>query len=294
MGAGATLVWPTVAVLGFVAFTGVVVALAMSSTARFEFERNSVPVSRAVAAHPAGRASGGARGEHRPEQQQAERRPAEHRDAGAELRAHARGVAVRVPGSPAGVPSGPGWWLVEDAAVGTPLHPVAGPFPDRLDADWAALGCGLRAVAVHGVLDDDGVLVPRTSPSEREWLGELGDQLDRLPEEWDDLLTDTDPLTTLLVEVAAALVEAGLPLHDGAQHGPSGGVCLTPDPGGCSVLVSWRAHDRMAVHHERGVAADDAVQRVMNAAVADILDQLAFVVQPLGSGNGHRVCALRP
>ena len=45
-------------------------------------------------------------------------------------------------------------------------------------------------------------------------VAELGGQLDRLPEDWDDLLTDDDALTTLVVEVAAALVEAGLPVHD--------------------------------------------------------------------------------
>jgi hypothetical protein len=287
MGAGATLVWPTVALLGFVAFTGVAVALAMSSTARFEFERNSVPVARAVAAHPAGRAVAS----HRPD---ADRSDAERGEVDGAVQVRAGGVAVRAPGTPVGGrPAGAGWWLVEEAEDGSPLHPVAGPFTDRLDADWAALGCGLRAVAVHGVVGADGVLAPRTSPSERAWLSDLGDQLDRLPAEWDDLLTETDPLTTLVVEVAAALVEAGLPLHEGVQDGPAGGVCLIPDPASCGVLVSWRAHDRMAVQHERGLAADAAVQQVMNAAVADVLEQLAFVVHPLGSGNGHRVSAIR-
>jgi hypothetical protein len=290
MGAGATLVWPTVAVLGFVAFTGLVVALGMSSTARFEFERNRVPVSRAVAAHPAGRATTS-----RSTEGGGDHVPARRRSAEGERQAQPGGVAIRATGPAAGgTSSGPGWWLVEEAAVGSPLHPVAGPFRDRLDADWAVLSCGLLAVAVHGVVGADGVLVPRTSPSERAWLTELGEQLDRLPAEWDDLLTETDPLTTLVVEVTAALIEAGLPLlDDGTQHGPAGGVCLTPDPASCGVLVGWRTHDRMAVSHERGVAADVAVQRVMNAAVAEVLAQLGFVVQPLGGGNGHRVSAIR-
>jgi hypothetical protein len=289
MGAEATLVWPMVAVLGFVAFTGVVVALAMSSTARFEFERNRVPMSRAVAAHPAGRATASRRTEGG-----AEHVPSERRSADGERQAQPGGVAIRDVGpSAGGSSSGSGWWLVEEAAVGSPLHPVAGPFRDRLDADWAALGCGLLAFTVHGDVGADGVLAPRTAPSERAWLTELGDQLDRLPDEWDDLLTESDPLTTLVVEVAAALVEAGLPLDGGGQHVPAGGVCLTPDPASCGVLVSWRAHDRLAVHHERGVDADAAVQRVMNAAVAEVLTQLAFVVAPLGSGSGHRVSAIR-
>jgi hypothetical protein len=112
---------------------------------------------------------------------------------------------------------------------------------------------------------------------------ELGEQLDRLPDDWDALLTDTDPLTTLLVEVAAALVEAGLPLH-GAQEGhPSGGVSLLPETSSGGVLVSWRAHDRMSRHDVRGAAATTTVQQSMNAAVADILANLGFVVEPFGN-----------
>ena len=129
---------------------------------------------------------------------------------------------------------------------------VAGPFADRIDADWAALSGGLPAVSVHGIRRADGGVTSRPSPEERAFLGELGEQLDRLPHDWDDLLTDTDPLTTLVVEVAAALLEAGLPLHDDSQ----GGVCLLPETGVGGVLVSWRAHDRMSVHDVRGVAAD--------------------------------------
>src|SRR3954451_9598148 len=55
----ATLVWPAVTLLGFVLFTGVVVALPTSSTARYEFERNGAGATHRTAAdcrrtHPAG------------------------------------------------------------------------------------------------------------------------------------------------------------------------------------------------------------------------------------------------
>ena len=161
------------------------------------------------------------------------------------------------------------------------------------EADWAALADGLAAVAVYGALGVGTGLVMRPEPQERAWLGELGEQLDRLPGDWDDLLTDDDPLTTLVVEVAAALVEAGLALHDCDGHGSSGlaagGVCLIPDPASGGILVSWRQHDRMSVQQVRGAYLDAAVQLTMNTAVADVLTQVGFPVQPFGATGCHLV-----
>lgn len=279
MSLGGSLLWPVVAVLGFVLLTGLVAALGTSSVARYEFERNGArepqraPAGRPSPAHPAGR-----------------RRPAApSSEAAAQPAASAVGVTERpavVPG-----PAREGWWLVGDDGA-----PVSGPFADRVDADWAALAGGLDAIAAYGVLRVDGRLKPRTAPEERAWLDELGRQLDRLPAEWDELLSDNDPLTTLVVEVAAALVEAGLPLHDGGKGGPgsaSGGVCLLPDPDACGVLVSWRSHDRLSVRQARGIAADTAVREVMTAGVVGLLDRLGFVVEPFGATGCHVVTALR-
>jgi hypothetical protein len=123
---------------------------------------------------------------------------------------------------------------------------VAGPFADRIDADWAAFADGLLAVSVFGSRHADGTVAPRPSPQERAWLSDLGDQLDRLPRDWDELLTDTDPLTTLVVEIAAALIEADL-----------------------------------------------TVQQAMNLAIADVLGNLGFVVEPVGGTGGSLVTALR-
>jgi hypothetical protein len=106
-------------------------------------------------------------------------------------------------------------------------------------------------------------------------------------------VSDTDWLTTLLVEVAAALVEAGLPLHDAAGDHPAGGVRLVPEPGQRGVVVSWRAHDRMSLHHLRGATADAAVQQLMNATVAGVLEQLGFVVEPYDANGCSLVTALR-
>ena len=170
---------------------------------------------------------------------------------------------------------------------------VAGPFADQIDADWAALSATMTAVSVHGKRTPDGSVTLRPAPEEQAWLRELGEQLDRLPGEWDELLTDTDPLTTLVVEVAAALVEAGLPLHDAPEASPTGGVVLTPELAMGGVVVSWRTHDRMSLHHHRGAAANATVQQSMNAAAAEILANLGFVVEPFGPTGSSLVTALR-
>ena len=116
--------------------------------------------------------------------------------------------------------------------------------------------------------------------------------------DWEPLVSDADALTTLVVEVAAALVEAGLPLHDCAQQsplggGPAGGVCLTPEPGRGGVLVSWHAHDRMSVQQLRGADAEASVQQLMNTAIADVLARLGFGVEPLVPSGCHVVTAVR-
>ncbi len=271
---GATLVWPAVAVLGFLLFTGVVVALGTSSTARYEFERNGAGAPQRTAehskrAHPAGGRTPS--------------RPAGAADA--QARPQAVGLAVRP--APAPATGGPAWWLVGESA-----QVLAGPFADQIDADWAALADGLPAVSVFGARRVDGSVAVKPSPAERAWLGQLGAELDRLPEDWDALLSDTDPLTTLVVEVAAAVVEAGLPLQDPRRES-AGGVCLVPEPGLRGVLVSWRPHDRMSLHQVRGATADDAVQDLMNATIADVLAQLRFVVEPYGATGCVLVTALR-
>jgi hypothetical protein len=269
---GATMGWPALAVLGFVLLTGLVVALGTSSTARYEFERNGARERQRPGAHRIGSHPAGSRAESRP-------------STGADTQALPQAVEVAVRSTPA--PSaGPSWWLVDDEAV-----VLAGPFADRIDADWAALSGDLPAVSVFGARRHDGTVAVRPSPEERAWLMDLGNQLDRLPVEWDELLTDTDPLTTLVVEVAAALVEAGLSLHD-PEGSAAGGVCLMPELAAQGVVVSWRAHERMAVQHARGGAAAATVRQSMNATIADVLANLGFVVEPFDASGSSLVTAL--
>jgi hypothetical protein len=186
-----------------------------------------------------------------------------------------------------------GWWLVDDEVDG-PGRIVAGPFPDRADAGWAA------ATDEHGALEDvrpvygfrraDGGLTRRPSPQDRTWLAHLGEQLDRLPDDWDAGLSEDDPFATLVVEVTAALAEAGLPVRDpsGADR-EVGGVCLTPEPVLGGIVVSWRQHDRISVDQVHGAEADAVVQQVMNRALADVLVVRGFVVDSFGGAGGHVV-----
>lgn len=275
-----------VVLLGFFALAGLVIALGRDSTTRYEYERNSVEAMRAQrpAAAMAGASAPPGSG------------PAAAGAVGQQL-AQAQRTTTGMGAHPAGRRTtdparASAWWLVDEDGGDRALEVVAGPFEDRLDAELEALVAGVVAQPVYGVQRADGTLLSRQSPLERAWLAELGAHLARLPEEWDDLLTDTDPLTTLVVEVGAALVEAGLPLHDCADldGGPTaGGVCLTPDPGSTAVLVSWRQHDRMSVQQVRGAAADAAVQRTMNRAVGNVLAQVGFEVQTVPASGCVRV-----
>lgn len=166
-----------------------------------------------------------------------------------------------------------GWWLV-DGSEDVPCRVLAGPFPDRAAAGWSstALADGAGARPAYGIRRADGSLRRRPSPQEWAWLDHLTAQLDRLPEDWTPLLAEEDPLTTLVVEVTAALSEAGLPLHDATgTDGPLGGACLTPTPDLDGVVVAWRQHDRMSLEQVHGAAADAAVQQAMNAALEMVL-----------------------
>jgi hypothetical protein len=181
-----------------------------------------------------------------------------------------------------------GWWLVVDGDEGAGRI-VAGPFDDRADAVWAA-GEQVGAQPVFGFRRADGGLNRRPSPQEWAWLEHLAEQLDRLPDDWDTVISEDDPLTTLVVEVAAALSEAGLPMHDATGDARDvGGACLTPEPGLGGIVVTWRQHNRMSVEQIHGAAADFVVQQVMNRALADVLVARGFSVDGVPLGSGHVV-----
>ncbi|WP_091108814.1 hypothetical protein [Geodermatophilus dictyosporus] len=187
-----------------------------------------------------------------------------------------------------------GWWLVVEGQEG-PDRLVAGPFPDRSGAGWAAAVRGdddEPVRPVYGVRRADGGLHRRPSPEDLAWLAHLGDQLDRLPEDRAGVLAEDDPLTTLLVEVTAALAESGLPLWDASGAGAAlGGACPAVEPALDGVVVSWRQHDRMSVDQVHGAETDAVVQRVMNCALGDVLLVRGFDVETLGGVAGG--CVVR-
>jgi hypothetical protein len=243
-----------------------------------------------VAAAPAGRAAGGVAA---PEPQPVGHAPV---PAAGPVQSASAGAAGHPAGRALDTTRTAAWWLVDGESDERTPDVVAGPFPDRIDAEWAALATGLAATVrpSHGVLRSDGALARREPDSERAWLVELGLQLAKLPEDWDEFLSDTDELGTLVVELGAALIEAGLPLYDCAaldpdEGSPSGGVCLVPDPRSGGIVVTWRTHDRLAVHQVRGTAVGNALQRTMTATLGDVLAELGFSVLPLPSGAGHLV-----
>jgi hypothetical protein len=322
------LLWPMVAALGFVALNGVVIALAASATAQYEFERNlaqpegqaplfsdesavaqraslgdTVPGSRRKRrgtpsarvrrfrnrVRPVGRATEVGARALTPE----DPRTATAFEGGQQTMLDTRPeVEVTAPVAPA-VQNGPavGWWLVveSDDELAESGTIVGGPFLDQVEADWAALTSELpvsvRTRVIHGRRRADGALVPQSPPEERAWIAELEQQLDRLSEDWNELITDGDALTTLVVEVTAALLEVGLPLYDGQSGSGSGGVCLTPAPEHRGVLATWRQHDWMSVQRTRGLDADLAVSQTMNAAITHVLSDMDFLVEPFG-GTG--------
>ncbi|RBY91851.1 hypothetical protein DQ244_08995 [Blastococcus sp. TBT05-19] len=275
------MIWLALSLLSSV---GLVIVLGTSSTARYEFERNGVQQQRQRTAAPTSA----------PVAAPAAQVPAAGPGA-AQAAPAPKSVAVGTHPSArlaTVAPMATGWWLVDG-----PGAPLAGPFADVIDADWAAFSLGLpeSARTVYGAQREDGGVARRQSPQERVWLDELGRQLDRLPEEWTELISDDDALTTLAVDVTAALLEAGLPLHDCDGHAAegrgTGGACLTPRPEAGGLVVTWRQHDRMSVQQVRGADADAAVQQAMTAAVVTVLEQLGFVVEPYGAAGGHLVTA---
>jgi hypothetical protein len=157
---------------------------------------------------------------------------------------------------------------------------------DQLDQDYA----------------EDGFQPPDLRPlralAERE---ELADARDRLTDGLGNPLPSGDPDAPLARDVAAALTESGLNLHDCAPHHPRyrlGGVCVLPVPGSHNpdgqggIAVSWTTHNLLALDWERGREQQDT-QQAMNHALASVLKALGYQVQPFGTGGATLVTGLR-
>lgn len=184
---------------------------------------------------------------------------------------------------------GAGWWLVAEDADGQGGQVLAGPYPDRAEAAWDAAmqdadGSGLVR-PVYGTRRADGLLLRRPSPQDWAWLTHLGEQLERLPEDWDAALSDSDPLGTLVVDLVAALLDAGFALYDEVAGGGTGGISLTPDAALDGVIVAWRTADRLSIEQVRGAGASPAVTQAMTCALAEVLHGLGYAVEAFGAAT---------
>ena len=138
------LVSLAVIALGFLLLASFVIALGASSTERFEFERNRVQPQRQRSTVASGGGLAGWAAD--------STRAVFASDA--EVRAE-QGMPVGVATHPAGrrlgqPESAPAWWLVDEAGDDPVDAVLAGPFADRIDADWAALSAALARVGAGG------------------------------------------------------------------------------------------------------------------------------------------------
>jgi hypothetical protein len=137
-------------------------------------------------------------------------------------------------------------------------------------------------------------LRPLRALAERE---ELADAHARLADGLGHPLPAGDPIAPLARDVAAALTEAGLTLHDCTPHHPQyrlGGVCVLPVPGRHNpdgqggIAVSWTTHNLLALDWDRGREQQDT-QQAMNRALASVLKALGYQVSPFGTGGASLV-----
>jgi hypothetical protein len=137
-------------------------------------------------------------------------------------------------------------------------------------------------------------LRPLRALAERE---ELADARARLADGLGNPLPADDPYAPLASDVAEALTEAGLTLHNCGPHHPQyrlGGVCVLPIPssynpdGQGGIAVSWTTHNLLAMDWERGHERQDT-QEAMNRALAGVLKALGYQVRPFGIGGASLV-----
>jgi hypothetical protein len=142
-------------------------------------------------------------------------------------------------------------------------------------------------------------LRPLRALAERE---ELADARARLADGLGNPLPADDPYAPLASDVAEALTEAGLTLHNCGPYDPQhrlGGVCVLPVPsshnpdGQDGIAVSWTTHNLLALDWERG-RERQGTQEAMNSALASVLKALGYRVQPFGTGGASLVTGPRP
>lgn len=192
------------------------------------------------------------------------------------------GVA-RVRHDRAGVPA---WWTTVYGTV------VAGPWADRSDAAGARAD-DPEARAVYGCAQPDGTVAVRPSPDQLAWERHLCAHLDRMrDDDGGPVRALRDDVAGLAVQVAGALVAAGVPLAETGGGQACGGALVVPArrtvPAG--VAVGWVTHPYLpalgAVGTGPGMLPD-----VMSYALASLLGTLGFRVERGKGTRAHLVTA---
>jgi hypothetical protein len=126
---------------------------------------------------------------------------------------------------------------------------------------------------------------------------ELADARARVADGLRHSLTADDPYAPLASDVAEALTEAGLTLHNCRPNDSQyrlGGVCVLPIPsshnpdGPGGIAVSWTTHNLLAMDWERG-RERQGTQDAMNHALAGVLKALGYKVRPFGTGGASLI-----
>jgi hypothetical protein len=105
--------------------------------------------------------------------------------------------------------------------------------------------------------------------------------------------TPTTVRPTVVDQLAAALTEAGLPVHAGARASSGGGVRIEAAPDGSGLQVTWDVDESLADDETRVAQRVDLIE-TMNLALGDLLTILGWDAHPWSGGEFHLVVGRRP
>jgi len=181
----------------------------------------------------------------------------------------------------------PAWWTTVYGTI------VAGPWTDRSDAARAWAG-DPDARAVYGCAQPDGRVAVRPAPDQLAWERHLCAHLDRLrDDDGGPIRALRDDIAGLAVQVAGALVSAGVPLAETGGAEPHGGALVVPArhavPAG--VAVGWVTHPYLPALGTLGETGAATLPDVMTYALASLLGTLGFRIQRGAGTRAHLVTA---
>ncbi|WP_131831616.1 hypothetical protein [Pseudofrankia asymbiotica] len=181
----------------------------------------------------------------------------------------------------------PAWWTTVFSTI------VGGPWADRHDATKAGAD-DPDARAVYGCAQPDGTVAARPAPDQLSWERHLCTHLDRLrDDDGGPVRSLRDDVAMLALQVAGALVAAGLPLAETGGAEPHGGALVVParhaTPAG--VAIGWATHPHLPALGVHSEATAATLPDVMGYALASLLGTLGFRIQRGAGTHAHLVTA---